>query len=124
MVLVADTTFLIDAAHQEPDAKAKLESLVADGEALVAPTVVAAEFLDHTRDPRAALGELREAVRLAPFTIEDAVCAAEIARELRDRGAYPGRVDCLIAGFARSRGGLGIVTRNTEHFPASTIVEY
>jgi predicted nucleic acid-binding protein len=124
MAVVADTAFLIDAARGDPGAVVRLRALADQGETLVAPVIVAAEFLDHTTNPREALGRLQEAVRLSPFLLEDAIAAAEIARELRSRGAYPGRVDCLIAGFARARGDLPVLTRNGKHFPASKTLDY
>lgn len=124
LAVVTDTSFIIDVAQRDGAALDKLQALSEQRERIVAPTIVAVEFLEYTADPRAALGDLERGVGFSPFEIDDAVCAAQIARELRDRGQYPGRADCMIAGFARARGDLPILTRNVKHFPASRIAEY
>ncbi len=124
MAIVLDTTFLVDTARGDPDAVEKLMELIDGDERMIAPSIVLAEFLDQTTAVREALGRVRDAVRFSSFTTEDAVVAAELARELRLEGRYPGRIDCLIAGFAIARGNLPILTRNARHFPANDVVEY
>lgn len=58
-------------------------------------------------------GQLRLAI--VPFTVDDALRAAEIRAVLQRRGTPIGPIDTLIAGQALARD-LTLVTRNTREF--------
>lgn len=101
-----------------------LDRLVRDGEAALIPSVVVAEYLTGSRRPKRDLAALQEAATLQDFRVDDAGAAAEIARRTFLRGDFPGWVDVLVAGFARARGDLRVVTRNVKHFPESKALGY
>ncbi len=124
MPVVVDTSFLIDHARGKPSAAAALEKLLAAQETLLIPSIVAAEFLGGLAAPARGLAVLSEAGDVSDFTAADAVAAAEIARDAVAQGRFPGWLDVMIAGFAKARGDLPIVTANARHFPAARTIAY
>lgn len=119
-----DTSFLIDFDAGDEDAERMLESLVDKGEPLIIPTIVAAEFLTGMAKPEEALAGLANAGDVQDFSPEDAIATALVARKLFKKGVFPGWTDAMIAGFAKSRGDLPILTGNPKHFPESRTVTY
>lgn len=124
MAVVVDTSFLIDYDAGDADAEKMLETLVEEGEALIIPTIVAAEFLTGMRDPEKALAGLANAGDVQDFSPSDAVATARVARRLFERGVFPGWTHAMIAGVAKARGDLPILTGNPKHFPESRTVTY
>lgn len=117
MAYVVDTSFLIDVRKGRPDAKRLWAELEADGALLLIPTAAVAEFLAGSTDPREDVAALDAAGEVIDFTRSDAMAAAAIAREAFARGDFPGWNDCLIAGVARNRGDVEVLTANPRHFP-------
>ena len=124
MPVVLDTSFLIDVSRKVPAAVRALERFGNEGEHLLVPTVVAAEYLTGSRDTARDLEYLEEGTEILSFTIEDALAAAAIAQETLADGTFPGWTDCFIAGFAKSRGDLEVTTANPRHFPRSRTLGY
>ena len=117
MAYVVDTSFLIDVEKGHPGAK-RLKAALEDEEALLfIPTVVMAEYLAGSIDALADLAALEAAGEIVDLTREDALAAAGIARDALARGELPGWTDCLIAGVARNRGDVEVLTANPRHFP-------
>jgi predicted nucleic acid-binding protein len=115
MVVVADTSFLVDVQRARPNAVAMLERLRDEGETILIPSIVAAEFLAGFKDPAAALQVLEEAGEIHDFTQQDALAAARVARRSIEAGRFPGWPDLLIAGFAEARD-VPVLTSNARHF--------
>lgn len=124
MAVVVDTSFLIDYDRGDEDAERMLDKLVDGGEALIIPTIVAAEFLTGMADPEVALAGLANAADVQDFSAHDAVATALVARKLIKKGVFPGWTDAMIAGFAKARGDLPILTGDPKHFPESRTVTY
>jgi len=124
MTVVLDSAFLADVRGGEPKALALLSQLVVDRESALVPSVVAAEYLAGSRDAEADLAALEAASVIQDFRLDDARAAAELARRLFLRGKFPGWVDVVVGGFAKARGNLPIVTRNTRHFPQNRTRSY
>lgn len=124
MTVVLDTTFLVDLEREVAGARDLFEEFVERGERFVVPTVVAAEYLGGSRDPEADRERLEASVSVLDFTLDDALAAAAVGRETLARGDFPGWTDALIAGFARNRGDLPVVTANPEHFPLTETVDW
>lgn len=124
MAVVVDTSFLIDYDRGDEDAERMLEKLVDGGEALIIPTIVAVEFLTGMADPEVALAGLANAGDVQDFSPADAVATALVARKLLKKGVFPGWTDVMIAGVAKARGDLPILTGNPKHFPESRTVTY
>lgn len=124
MTVVFDSSFLSDVRRSDEDALRLLERLVAEGEGALVPSVVVAEYLAGSRDPGADLATLNRAAVLEDLRVGDAQVAASLARRMFERGRFPGWIDALVAGFAKARGDLRIVTGNVRHFPESPTVRY
>ena len=116
MTVVLDSSFLADLRRGDEGARGLLEELVAEGEPAIVPSVVVAEYLAGSRDPSADFTALDEAATLDDLRIGDAREGAAIARRTFEAGRFPGWIDVLVAGFAKARGDLPIVTRNNRHF--------
>lgn len=117
MTVVLDSTFLADVRNGDPGALRLLAELTAEDEAAVVPSVVVAEYLAGSRDPDGDLATLERAAALEDLRVGDAREAAALARRTFEAGRFPGWIDVLVAGFAKARGNLPIVTRNARHFP-------
>lgn len=117
MAVVADTSFLVDVTRGDEAAERAVEALAESGELLLIPSVVAAEYLTGSTRPDAALDRLEAAGDLEAFTVDDARAAAEIARRSLEDGTFPGWTDALIAGFARNRGDVPVLTADPDGFP-------
>lgn len=63
MAFVADTSFLVDVNREVPEALDALDAAAADGELLILPTVVVAEYVAGSTDPSRALEVLRAPAR-------------------------------------------------------------
>lgn len=124
MTVVLDAAFLSDTRRGDTKGHALLEELADAGETAIVPSIVAAEYLSGSQDAEADLDALEAAAVLLSFGKEDAVAAADIARRLFLRGVFPGWVDVMIAGFAKARGNLSVVTRNVRHFPETPLRTY
>lgn len=124
MAVVLDTSFLVDLERKRARAAALLDELVEEDHALLIPSVVVAEYVAGSRSPTTAVRRLHEAGDVQPFAVEDALVAGIIAADLFAKRAFPGWTDVLIAGFARARGELAIVTGNARNFPASPVRTY
>lgn len=124
MTVVFDSSFLSDVRGSDEDALRLLERLVGEGEGALVPSVVVAEYLAGSRDPSADLATLNRAAVLEDLRVGDAQVAASLARRMFERGRFPGWIDALVAGFAKARGDLRVVTRNVRHFPESPTVRY
>ena len=119
MTVVLDSSFLADVRRVDEGAQRLLERLVRDGEAALVPSVVVAEYLAGSSDSEADFATLDRAAMLEDLRIGDARVAAALARAMFRRGRFPGWIDVLVAGFAKARGDLPIVTKNVRHFPES-----
>ena len=119
MSVVLDSSFLADLRRGDSDAHRLLEALVAEGESTVIPSVVVAEYLAGSRNPDADLAALDQAAALEDLRVGDAREGAALARRTFEAGRFPGWIDVLVAGFAKARGDLPIVTKNARHFPES-----
>ena len=124
MTVVLDSSFLSDVRQGNDGAVELLERLVRGGEGALVPSVVVAEYLAGSRDPQADLATLDRAAVLDDFRVSDAQVAAALARRLFLKGPFPGWIDAFVAGFAKARGDLRIVTKNARHFPESPILSY
>lgn len=116
MAVVADTSYLVDSGRGHAGALALQEKLHADGELILVPSVVVAEYLAGSRDPARDLADLERAADLQAFTLDDAAAAGALARKLIKDGTFPGWSDVFIAGFAANRGNLAVATRDPRHF--------
>ena len=124
MTVVLDSSFLSDVRKGHEGAHRLLERLVREGEAALVPSVVIAEYLAGSRNPDADLVTLDRAATLEDLGVRDVRAAASLARAMFARGRFPGWIDTLVAGFAKARGDLAVVTKNTRHFPESRTLEY
>lgn len=124
MTVVLDSSFLSDIRRGHSGAVELLERLIRDGEGALVPSVVAAEYLAGSRNPEADLDTLDRAAILDDFRMSDAQAAAAIARRLFLRGKFPGWIDAFVAGFAKARGDLRVITKNVRHFPESPTLSY
>ncbi len=124
MTVVLDTSFLSDVRAGDEEADRLLDRLVREGEPALVPSVVVAEYLAGSRDPEADLAALDRAAALEDLRVEDASIAAALARRMFRGGRFPGWIDTLVAGFAKARGDLTVVTKNVRHFPESRTRSY
>ncbi len=124
MTVVLDTSFLSDVRAGDAEADRLLDRLVREGEPALVPSVVVAEYLAGSRDPEADLAALDRAAALEDLRVEDASIAAALARRMFRGGRFPGWIDTLVAGFAKARGDLTVVTKNVRHFPESRTRSY
>ncbi len=124
MTVVLDSSFLSDVRRGDQGALDLLERLERDGEAALVPSVVVAEYLAGSRDPASDLTTLDRAAVLDDFRVNDARAAATLSRQMFLQGAFPGWIDALVAGFAKARGDLRVVTKNVRHFPESPTLSY
>jgi len=124
MTVVIDSSFLSDIRRGHAGAIKLLDRLARNGEGALVPSVVVAEYLTGSRDPEADLATLDRAAILDDFRVSDARAAAAIARRLFLRGTFPGWIDALVAGFAKARGDLRVVTGNVRHFPETPTLSY
>jgi predicted nucleic acid-binding protein len=124
MTVVLDTSFLSDLRKGNEEAHRLLERMIAEGEVALVPSVVVVEYLAGSRDPEMDFTTLDRAATLEDLTIRDAREGARLARRLFDRGRFPGWIDALVAGFAKARGDLPVVTRNDRHFSESRTRTY
>ncbi len=124
MSVVLDSSFLSDVRGGHKGANGLLDQLVREGEAALVPSVVVAEYLAGSRNPEADLVALDRATVLEDLRVGDARVAADLARRMFERGRFPGWIDALVAGFAKARGDLPIVTKNVRHFPESRTRTY
>lgn len=124
MTIVLDSSFLSDVRRGDDGAQRLLEQLVAEGEAALVPSIVVAEYLAGSRDPDADLATLERAVALEDLRVGDAREGASLARRMFEAGRFPGWIDVLVAGFAKTRGDLSVVTKNVRHFPESRTRTY
>ena len=124
MTTVLDSSFLSDVRRGDDGAQRLLEQLVAEGEATLVPSIVVAEYLAGSRDPDADLATLERAVALEDLRVGDAREGASLARRMFEAGRFPGWIDVLVAGFAKARGDLSVVTKNVRHFPESRTRTY
>ena len=124
MTVVLDTPFLSDVRKGDEGAHRLLDQLVRDGEAALVPSVVVAEYLAGSREPEADFAILDRAATLEDLRVGDARVAAVLARRMFGRGRFPGWIDALVAGFAKVRGDLSVVTKNARHFPESRTRSY
>ena len=124
MTIVLDSSFLSDVRRGDDGAQRLLEQLVAEGEATLVPSIVVAEYLAGSRDPDADLATLERAVALEDLRVGDAREGASLARRMFEAGRFPGWIDVLVAGFAKARGDLSVVTKNVRHFPESRTRTY
>jgi len=124
MTIVLDSSFLSDVRRGDDGAQRLLEQLVAEGEAALVPSIVVAEYLAGSRDPDADLATLERAVALEDLRVGDAREGASLARRMFEAGRFPGWIDVLVAGFAKARGDLSVVTKNVRHFPESRTRTY
>ncbi len=86
--------------------------------------MVVAEYLAGSRDPEADLAALDRAAALEDLRVEDASVAGTLARRMLRGGRFPGWIDVLVAGFAKAREDLTVVTKNVRHFPESRTRSY
>lgn len=121
---ILDTTFLVDLQRRDEKARKKLEELIDQDISLIVPTIVLAEYLGRSSRPKADTNRILETAVVLQFTVEDAQAAGRIASELYREGIFPGWSDVFIAGVAKQRGNLPIVTRNPKHFPKSEVIAY
>lgn len=123
MAIVADTSFLVDYERGDPRTDHALAELAARGEGILIPTIVVAEFAAGSRSltPKDVLSRAGEIVE---FSADDAVAAGGLASQLIREGRFPGWSDAMIAGVAKSRGDLVILTRNPKDFPLSRTMTY
>jgi predicted nucleic acid-binding protein len=120
MVLVIDTSVLIDHLRGDERATGLLVELAGGDDELWSVAVVRTEILAGMRrgEERATLG-LLDALEWQDVTIEVADRAGQLAR--RYLKSHPGvdTVDYLIAAATQLLGGR-LLTQNTKHFPMFT----
>ncbi|MHB8585408.1 MAG: type II toxin-antitoxin system VapC family toxin [Thermoplasmatota archaeon] len=119
-----DTSFLIDLARKNREAVHLLRKRTDNRESLYIPTIVVSEFLAGSKVARKDVERLIEAATILDFSVADAEESGQVARAAMKTGNFPGWNDCHIAGVAKSRGGLTIVTANPAHFPTSSTKTY
>ena len=124
MSVVLDNSFLSDVRRGDEGAHRLLERFIRDGEAAIVPSIVVAEYLAGSRDPEADFVALDRAAVLEDLRVGDARVAAALARKMFERGRFPGWIDALVAGFAKARGDLPVVTKNVRHFPENRTLDY
>ena len=124
MTVVLDSSFLADVRRGDDGAQRLLEELVAEGEAAIVPSVVVAEYMAGSRDSDGDFATLDRSAALEDLRIGDAREGAPLARRLFESGRFPGWIDVLVAGFAKARGDLPIITKNVRHFPESRTRTY
>ncbi|HST63764.1 MAG TPA: PIN domain-containing protein [Mycobacteriales bacterium] len=116
MVLVLDTTVLIDALRGRPAAD-RLEDL-ADGREILVTTAINVEEIVRGLRPEEqdAVDLLLAGLRILPIRRAEAERAGRWRREFAARGATLHQADCLIAAAAYSVGGR-LATANVKDFP-------
>lgn len=113
--VVADTDALIDLA-EGAGAHAAVKALLRAGR--LATTVVSVFELwrgCETAEQRAKARDLLRGIRVYPVTTAAALRAAELWRDLEERGDRVGERDTLIAGVCLATR-LALLTGNVKHF--------
>jgi predicted nucleic acid-binding protein len=123
VIVVVDTSVLIDHLRGDARATARLAELVRDGHALWSVTVVRAEVLVGMRaSEERATHALLNALKWQPVTVEIADEAARLARRFRKSHSGVDLVDYLIAAATNALGAR-LLTRNAKHFPMLSELE-
>lgn len=124
MTVVVDTSFLIDFERGDPRTDDLFERFGDNAETLLIPAIVLTEYVAGARNPDEARETLERAGEVLPFSADDAMAAAELATRMMRKGVFPGWVDVMIAGVAKARGDIAVLTRNPKRFPESRTVTY
>lgn len=114
-IIGADTTFLVDFFSGEP----KAAKFMRDNARLIkVSTLIIYEFLcgNLNEAEKKIFFDAMQSFTTAGFSIESAVIAGNLYRNVKKAGKTTGHQDCMIAGSYMSSGIKKIVTRNTEHF--------
>jgi predicted nucleic acid-binding protein len=115
-MIVADTDVLIDSLHGKGEAAARVV-LELEAGGLATTSITAFELLSGAKRKRArdAIGALLSGLHILPLDEAAARRAAEVRRDLEQRGEKIGMADYLIAAICLERRGI-LLTRNRAHF--------
>lgn len=115
--MILDSCFLIDLMAEDEGAKAKLEELVHEGAPLATSALSVTEVATglNRESARETFEQTISRTVVVPYDYPSARRAAQLRRELRDRGEPIGAVDAMIAATALERDE-GVVTRNVDEF--------
>ncbi len=111
---ILDTNFLIALDSGVPEAHALLDDLA--DEALLVPSIVAAEYLTHFPEPRSVQGKLDNAFQVV-HTDGPWIHEAALLRRAHRGTSRIRRMDLWIAVWAKQHGTF-VVTQDTEDFRA------
>jgi hypothetical protein len=117
VILVVDTSVLIDHLRGDPRAVGRLKEAVASGDELWSVTPVRTEILAGLRRGEEALtAHLLSAFNWQAVTVAVADDAGMLARRFLRSHSNVDTVDYLVAAATRSLGGR-LLTTNVRHFP-------
>lgn len=123
MKTLLDTTVLIDALQNEPEAIRLLREMQQDGAIFHTSTINLFEIMcgilrsERRREQRLeAFDVLMANIAVIPLDATAARKAAELHAQFNKSGKTMASSDCLIAGCALSQGIDSVVTRNQKHF--------
>ena len=117
--MMVDTTFLLDLARGDPGARAALEAMERDSEALRVPAPALAKLWEGVERARTrprettALRELLLGVPSAPFEAKHAMLAARLLADAAGAATPLDPFDAMVAAMAVSEDET-LLTRNTR----------
>jgi tRNA(fMet)-specific endonuclease VapC len=115
-MMLADSDVLIDFLRGKGRDADRIQLELSTGR-LHTTTINAFELISGAKSPkeRAKVDTLLEALHVLPLDLAAAVQAANVRRELEERGKGIGAADYLIAGVCLAHGAT-LLTRNLKHF--------
>lgn len=114
-MIVADTDVLIDFLRGKGSAERVALELGTGAFATTAMTAFELSAGAFSTKQRQGVDTLLAAMKILPFTEEDALLAAGIRQELEAKGEEIGMADSMIAAICKSHGSI-LLTRNRKHF--------
>ncbi len=119
--VLIDTDVAIDFLRGVPYAQPLLNSLWADGNAVLSVLTVYELTAGMRETEKITTHHFIEASVVEQVTAEIAFKAGELYRKYRAKGTTLNSLDCLIAATALVRG-YKVATRNVKHYPEKGIV--
>jgi len=117
VAVVVDTCVVIGFLRGAEPAKGCFTKILQDGEGLLTAVTVFELLvgLERNSKRRKAVARLIDFLKILPFNKEAAGIAADLEKELRQKGAVIGTRDVFIAGICLTHK-LPLVTDNVRHF--------
>ncbi len=121
LMILADTSFIIDILRGNKEAKKLQERYTATNQSTVISTISLYELFigvskaEFPNEEEEKINKLLNRLLTTEFDEMSAKEAGSIYVNLKHRGELIGSIDILLAGIAKS-SGIPIITRNDDHF--------